>query len=117
MAQFNNHMESTQAGLPTSLSDPKFYPFDERLVRDAEKADDAVFMVDVAGGKGHDLVKICRNHPDLPGVLVLQDQESVIAQATGLEARIQTMTHDFFSPQPVKCQHSPLVCFFVPISA
>ncbi|KAL8786872.1 MAG: hypothetical protein Q9195_008029 [Heterodermia aff. obscurata] len=102
MAQFNNHMASTQAGLPTSLSDPRFYPFNERLVMDADKAEDAVFMVDVAGGKGHDLVEICRNHPDFPGLLVLQEQQSVIAEATGLEPRIQTMVHDFFSPQPVE---------------
>ena len=99
-------MASTQAGLPTSLSDPKFYPFDERLVIEADKADDAVFMVDVGGGKGHDLVEICRNHPNFPGLLVLQEQQSVIAEATGLEARIRTMVHDFFSPQPIECKLS-----------
>ena len=114
MAQFNNHMASTQAGLPTSLSDPKFYPFDERLVKDAEKADDAVFIVDVGGSKGHDLAEICRNHPKLPGLLVLQDQQSVIAQATGLEPRIRTMAHDFFTPQPVKCKHHTPFSFFLP---
>lgn len=80
---------------------------------DADTADDAVFMVDIGGGKGHDLVEICRNHPNLPGLLVLQDQQSVIAEAVGLEARIHTMIHDFFSPQPVECKHSP---FSVPRS-
>ena len=102
VTQFNHHMASTQGTMRTPLIDANFYPFNERLVSGAEKEANSVFMVDVAGGKGHDLQEILSKHPDLPGVLMLQEQQSVVDEATGLDSRIQLMVHDLFSPQPVQ---------------
>lgn len=105
MSQFNHHMASTQGTIRTPLIDADFYPFNERLVFGAESEAGSVFMVDVAGGRGHDLQEILGKHSDLPGALVLQEQQSVIEEATGLDSRIRPMVHDFFSPQPVQGKH------------
>lgn len=83
--------------------DRDFYPVDENLVKGAKTEDDAVFLVDVGGGKGHDLQEFCRKHPKLPGKLILQDLKDVIqeAEASGLDGKIIPMEHDFFTVQPV----------------
>ena len=84
--------------------DPNFYPIEENLVECAKTEPDAVFLVDLGGGKGRDLHELHRKHPNLPGQLVLQDLENVIeeAKASGLDERIIPMAHDFFTEQPVK---------------
>jgi hypothetical protein len=65
-------------------------------------------VVDVGGGKGHDLKKFLARHPDAcaasPGSLVLQDLPDILK---GVEAELATpaievQPHDFFTPQPVK---------------
>lgn len=83
--------------------DPNFYPVEENLVKGAKTEQDAVFLVDVGGGTGHDLQKLYRKQPKLPGKLVLQDSKSVIeeAEASGLEEKIIPMEHDFFTMQPI----------------
>lgn len=83
--------------------DPDFYPFKENLIQNAKIEHDAVFLVDIGGGKGHDLQEMCCKHPDLPGKLVLQDLKDVIEEAktSSLDERIVTMEHDFFTKQPI----------------
>ena len=84
--------------------DPGFYPIDNNLANDAKNVEGAVFLVDIGGGKGHDLQELHRKYPKLPGKLVLQDLKSVIdeAKSSGLNQEIVTMEHDFFTPQPIK---------------
>ncbi|KAL1847551.1 hypothetical protein Daus18300_013920 [Diaporthe australafricana] len=62
-----------------------------------------VLMVDVGGSSGHDLVGFNRAHPNQPGRLILQDLPGQI-EPLDKEALdpIETMCHDFFTPQPVK---------------
>ena len=100
LSQFQNHMAGYRGGR-SSWMDYHFYPVEERLVKGARTDEDAVFLVDMGGGKGHDLEELHRKHPNLPGKLVLQDQPSVIeeAQAKGLDKKIVTIGHDFFTPQ------------------
>lgn len=83
--------------------DPDFYPVEQRLINGAQTQDDAVFLVDVGGGKGHDLQELYQKHPNLPGTLVLQDLKGVIseAKALGLNEKIIPMAHDFFTAQPI----------------
>ena len=62
-------------------------------------------MVDVGGGKGFASIEIARAFPDL--TFVVQDLEETAAAGLAqlpedLKARVSFMTHDFFSPQPVK---------------
>lgn len=82
--------------------DEDFYPVKENLVKGASTAEDAVFLVDLGGGKGHDLEELKRKHLNLPGRLVLQDLASVLAEAKELDPGIMKMEHDFFTPQPVQ---------------
>ncbi|KAL9100779.1 MAG: hypothetical protein Q9163_003886 [Psora crenata] len=102
MSQFQNHMAGYRTGRP-SWMDPDFYPVEKNLVEGAKTNEDSVFLVDVGGGKGHDLLELHRKHPKLPGKLILQDMKDVIAeaQATGLNERVTTMEHDFFTEQPI----------------
>ena len=102
LSQFQNYMGGYRAGRP-SWMDPNFYPIEENLVKGAIEEHGAVFLVDMGGGKGHDLQELNRKHATLPGILVLQDLKGVIeeAEASGLEEKIIPMEHDFFTEQPI----------------
>lgn len=62
-------------------------------------------MVDVGGGKGHDLILLKNMYPDLKGRMILQDMPFVIKQAGVLPDGLESMVYDFFTPQPIvgKC--------------
>ncbi|KAI9681051.1 MAG: hypothetical protein M1822_007125 [Bathelium mastoideum] len=62
----------------------------------------SVLIVDVGGGKGHDLQQFISHYPESKGSFILQDLPEVIAEVNGLHSRITPMVHDFFTPQPVK---------------
>ncbi|KAE8356405.1 S-adenosyl-L-methionine-dependent methyltransferase [Aspergillus coremiiformis] len=96
-AQFNSYMSSRRQGQPSWLD---VYPV-HRLVDGALDHDGAVFLVDVGGNHGHDLVRVRETLPDVTGRLVLQDLPKVIHSATVGEA-IETMAYSFLDPQPVK---------------
>lgn len=83
--------------------DSNFYPVEKNLVEGAKTEDNAVFLVDVGGGKGHDLQELYQKHPKLPGKLILQDLKGVIEEATasGLDRKLVFMEHDFFTKQPI----------------
>jgi hypothetical protein len=58
-------------------------------------------MVDVAGGRGHDLLEFHNQYKDQPGRLIVQDQQPVLDSATELPARIKKIGIDFWTQQPV----------------
>ena len=96
-------MAGYRQGRP-SWTDPSFYPISENLVKGAKTEADAVFLVDVGGGKGHDLQDLSRKYPMLPGQLILQDLKDVIGKveaSADLDTNIVAMGHDFFTKQPV----------------
>ncbi|MCJ1443269.1 MAG: hypothetical protein MMC23_003767 [Stictis urceolatum] len=97
---FASYMGGYRAGMPF-WADEGFYPFNKRLVDgfDGESA----LLVDVGGGDGHDLLELLGKHGEVPGKLVLQDQESVISKVIEAGTKgFETTTHDFFEEQPVK---------------
>lgn len=65
---------------------------------------DRILVVDLGGGKGHDLTKFAAKHPAIArGSLVLQDLPDMIKSvAPDAEGKIAIQPHDFFTPQPVK---------------
>ena len=71
--------------------------FDERV--------SDVLLLDVGGGRGHDVFTFAARHLQHPGKLVLQDRPPVIAAVleTGSEndRPFIAAAHDFFAPQPV----------------
>ncbi len=62
---------------------------------------EAVFIVDVGGGRGHDLARFAATFPNATGRLILQDQPDVVAHPVAKNV-FETTAHDFFTPQPVK---------------
>ena len=66
---------------------------------------DGVVLVDVGGGRGHDVVAFRRSiSPDLPkgGRVVLEDLSAVLKDAGNLEGEgVEKIEYDFFTPQVV----------------
>jgi hypothetical protein len=63
-----------------------------------------VLLVDVGGGRGHDVAAFAAQHGSRTGKIVLQDREPVIAGVlpSGEERLFGAQVHDFFTPQPIK---------------
>lgn len=80
-----------------------FYPISKRLINDAKQKDGEVFIVDIGGGQGGDLMNLLKLHPSIPGQMILQDvPETIFKAQLVLPAAIQAMAYDFFTEQPVK---------------
>ncbi|KAK5460805.1 hypothetical protein LTS15_002868 [Exophiala xenobiotica] len=80
------------------------YPIADQLSPGADTNPEAVMLVDVGGGWGHDLKSLFKTHPGLSGRLILQDLPIIIDQ---VQSRSDTdgfelMSYDIFTPQPVK---------------
>lgn len=82
-----------------------FYPTQQLL---SQAKEDRPILVDIGGGKGNDAKVFLSSHPDAPnGSIIVQDRaeilklidDPVLLQEQG---PVRLMTHDFFSPQPVK---------------
>lgn len=76
-----------------------------RIIDGAELEKGSPLFVDVGGAHGLDTARLLAKHPDLPAdVLILQDLPEVISTHAKekLDERIKRMSHDFFTPQPVR---------------
>ncbi|RAK78798.1 putative O-methyltransferase [Aspergillus fijiensis CBS 313.89] len=117
LPHFDSFMSAYRAGKP-NWCDPGFYPVADRLIAgfepssdDADDAEDAegVLLVDVGGGRGHDVTIFTQQYPTHPGRVILQDREPVIAALapattptpTSLKPTFTAQAHDFFTPQPI----------------
>lgn len=96
---FNNHMIGYRSGRQKW---DDFYPVNDFLGKGMKADKDAVLLVDVGGGLGHDIDEFHHKHSNLPGRLILQDQPIVINDVKNISESIELMTHDFFTEQPVK---------------
>ncbi|KKY14875.1 putative sterigmatocystin 8-o-methyltransferase [Phaeomoniella chlamydospora] len=102
MQEFNKFMGAYSLSRKRWM-EPGCVPIDEVLANDASKDPDSVFLVDVGGGNGHDLMHFQKNYPDISGRLILQDLPGTIETAKDkLTPGIEAMAHDFFTPQPIK---------------
>lgn len=96
-ADFNDAMECHSKYNLTPW--PEVYPT-ETVVSSAKPRRSLV--VDIGGGKGHDLEKFRLKHPEIPaGSLVLQDLGDILKGVEATKA-IEIQPYDFFTPQPVK---------------
>jgi len=77
-----------------------FFPVEEILFKDTENIE--VLLVDVGGGRGHDLEAFHQKFPACPGRLILQDLPSVIDEIPPVPSGIELLKHDFFATQPIK---------------
>jgi len=104
LSWFDSFMGAYRAGKP-NWYDSGFYPVSECLIEGFDANASDVLLVDVGGGKGHDLVQFAAAHASRPGKIILQDREQVIAgviERKGQELPFEVQAHDFFTPQPVK---------------
>jgi hypothetical protein len=95
---FNDSMRSS--AIVGAAAVPPF-PFETGLKCDSE---DKVLIVDIGGGKGQALESIREAFPELKGRMIVQDLPEVIADTEAsahLPPSIETMTADFFRPQPI----------------
>ncbi|KAL5342739.1 S-adenosyl-L-methionine-dependent methyltransferase [Aspergillus crustosus] len=79
----------------------EWFPVQERVIEPfaVEKEED-VFLVDVAGGRGHDIRTFQEKFPGVRGRFVLEDLGHVVEQSVeGLE--VEKVVFDLFKPQPV----------------
>ncbi|KAJ5163950.1 uncharacterized protein N7500_005780 [Penicillium coprophilum] len=93
----NTFMEGDRGARPSWL---EWFPVEERLLSGANPEAETL-MVDVAGGRGHDLVAFLERHPDAKGRLVLEDLPHVLEESTIDTERIEKLPFDLFKPQPI----------------
>ncbi|OQD71075.1 hypothetical protein PENPOL_c001G04565 [Penicillium polonicum] len=93
----NTFMEGDRGARPSWL---EWFPVEERLLCDVNP-DAETLMVDVAGGRGHDLAAFLARYPDVPGRLVLEDLPHVLEESTVDMERIEKQAFDLFKPQPI----------------
>jgi hypothetical protein len=101
MAAFFQYIYAQRNERP-SFMDAGFYPLQDRLIDGASLDGSRSAFVDVGGGTGECLEEFRQKVPEWKGKLVLQDRESVVAQVTKLDRRIDVQGYDFFTPQPVE---------------
>ncbi|KAK8073470.1 S-adenosyl-L-methionine-dependent methyltransferase [Apiospora phragmitis] len=103
LEDFNNHMGGYRQGRLPWMA-PEFVPVQEVLIKGADQSPDAVFMVDVGGCLGHDLLEFHRYHPTVPGKLIVQDLPQVVGSIIPSEENkaLTPMAHNFFEEQPIK---------------
>ncbi|KAF3406312.1 Demethylsterigmatocystin 6-O-methyltransferase [Talaromyces pinophilus] len=97
LGRFNTFMEG---GRDDTSHWADWFPVQERLLD--RVSPDRPLLVDVGGGRGHDLEGFKQRFPVEAGKLVLEDLPSVIDDIQHLDGDIQRIKHSFFEPQPVQ---------------
>ncbi|KAL6239734.1 hypothetical protein BDW75DRAFT_236333 [Aspergillus navahoensis] len=103
-ANFNTFMTGT-AGAGKKSHWVNWFPVQEHLLDGARRDKDATLLVDVGGGRGHDLVTFLTKFPDAPGRAILQDLPGVIDDYQPDKVwggRIEPVKHSFFDVQPIQ---------------
>lgn len=111
LARFNNFMEGQRADRPHWAD---WFPVQDRVLANADPNPDRALIVDIGGGRGHDLLGFRKRFPDAPGKLVLEDLPLVIDEVQGAQdldaARIVPIKYNFFTEQqPVKGESIPFL--------
>ena len=81
-----------------------FFPVEEEFGNRARQDQDAIMFIDVGGGIGHEAVAVKKRLPDLPDRFVVQDLLQIV-EGQKLDAYVDSMAHDFFTPQPLEGTH------------
>ncbi|KAF7622083.1 putative O-methyltransferase [Aspergillus flavus] len=79
------------------------FPLEKELGSWSAEPEKALF-VDIGGGMGHACIRLREKYPNQPGRVILQDLPPVLqaAQATLPLSGIESMPHNFHTPQPVQ---------------
>ena len=98
LSAFNTFMEGHRADRIPWF---QYYPVESSLGNEMQDEKE-VLVVDVGGGRGHDLEAFKNAFPNQRGRLILQDLPETIDDIENLPLGVETVKHDFFTPQPVK---------------
>ncbi|KAL8967831.1 MAG: hypothetical protein Q9183_002745 [Haloplaca sp. 2 TL-2023] len=96
---FDLWMSSRRAARDKSWFD--LYSIVPPLLEGVRHGKDEVFLVDVGGGRGHDISALHQRFPDLPGRLVLQELPETFKGLPAIDG-VDFMAHDMFTAQPIK---------------
>lgn len=97
LKDFNTFMGNTMGARKYWID---WFPVQERLLDGAKEA--SPLLVDVGGGKGHDVLEFQDKYPQNGRRIVLQDLDAVADDLLNLGPAVERMTYDFFTEQPVK---------------
>lgn len=95
---FNSYMSSRREGKPVWFD---VYSVERLLDGATSSCPEAVFLVDIGGNQGHDLIKFHTRYPAVPGRLILQDLPTIVSGAQK-HPGIETIGYSFLDPQPIK---------------
>ncbi|RYP75811.1 hypothetical protein DL770_007328 [Monosporascus sp. CRB-9-2] len=98
MNNFNVCMTGIRGSRPSWV---EWWPVEAQVFQGAVEADGNVLLVDIAGGRGHDVQAFKNKFPDQKGRLVLEDLPVVIDDIKQLDEDIERVKYDFFTPQPI----------------
>lgn len=99
LANFNQFMTIQRAGVPDWLS---VFPVEDKCASWVKSAgDSSALLVDVGGGLGHQCAGFRAKYPNLPGRVILQDQQHVVEHVS-VSPAFESMAHDFWEPQPIQ---------------
>ena len=99
LENFNTLMTGIRGARPSWVH---WFPVKEQILSGFSGKKEDVLLVDVAGGRGHDVTAFKKKFPDVPGHVVLEDLPQVIADIDSLDQTIKCIEYDFFTPQPIK---------------
>ncbi|KAF7596037.1 hypothetical protein BBP40_003817 [Aspergillus hancockii] len=104
LTRFNAFMEGQRADRAHWAD---WFPIQEHILAGAHKGSDGTLLVDIGGGRGHDLLGFKQRLPEAPGKLILEDLPAVVDEARSaldLEGNgIEAVGYDFFAQeQPVQ---------------
>lgn len=104
LTRFNAFMEGQRADRPHWAD---WFPIPDQILASAHKGSDGPLLVDIGGGRGHDLLGFKQRFPEAPGKLVLEDLPTVIEEARSAldleDNGIDAVGYDFFAQeQPIK---------------
>lgn len=82
------------------------YPAMERLAPGASTNSDAVMMVDIGGGQGHQAIGMKKKFPDLPGRYIVTDLAHGLPVSNDENAGVEFLVHDFTTEMPIKGKYN-----------
>ncbi|KAI1774671.1 S-adenosyl-L-methionine-dependent methyltransferase [Hypoxylon cercidicola] len=94
----NTFFEGDRGSRPSWVT---WFPVKDKLL--TGKIDDqAPLLVDIAGGRGHDLMEFIGQFPSMKGKYVLHDQQQVLDSTINLPSTVEKRAIDFFYEAPVQ---------------
>ncbi|KAF2264003.1 O-methyltransferase [Lojkania enalia] len=96
---FNTFMTGNRGSRPSWV---EWWPVEKEIFESMDDDENEVLLVDVGGGRGHDVHAFKNKFPDRKGRLVVEDLPAVIDDIKDLDERIERVKYDFLTPQPIK---------------